>query len=281
VTIWQASQRRFKCPCHGSGFYADGRNFEGPAPRALDRYAIRLTDDGQLEIDTSRTFQAELGQWNDPASYVPADRHFAELMLRPDNVSIVAMVYLLGFFTWLGAAQAVENDRRHEQGRPPVEHEFREETLVWPDLVYIELICALLVSAALIVWSMVLRAPLEQPANPAVTPNPAKAPWYFLGLQELLVFFDPAMGGVVLPTLIILGLMAIPYLDSSPKGTGYYTIILGRTLLRSFRRQMGGGRYWIMVLLLLMMIAVPLKMLLRWTCNLSYVVSMPEYFFNF
>ena len=72
VTIWQASQRRFKCPCHGSGFYADGRNFEGPAPRALDRCALRLADDGQLEIDTSRTFQAELGQWNDPASYVPA-----------------------------------------------------------------------------------------------------------------------------------------------------------------------------------------------------------------
>jgi len=65
VTIWQPSQRRFKCPCHGSGFYADGRNFEGPAPRALDRAAIRLADDGQLEIDTSRTFQAELGQWND------------------------------------------------------------------------------------------------------------------------------------------------------------------------------------------------------------------------
>jgi len=72
VTVWQAGPRRFKCPCHGSGFHADGRNFEGPAPRALDRCAIRLADDGQLEIDAGRTFQAELGQWDDPDSYVPA-----------------------------------------------------------------------------------------------------------------------------------------------------------------------------------------------------------------
>ena len=72
VTIWQAGQQRFKCPCHGSGFYADGINFEGPAPRPLERCAIRLADDGQLEVDTGRTFQEEIGQWLDPASYVPA-----------------------------------------------------------------------------------------------------------------------------------------------------------------------------------------------------------------
>lgn len=72
VTVWQAEQRRFKCPCHGSGFYADGINFEGPAPRPLERYALRLADDGQLEVDTSKTYQEQLGQWLDPASYVPA-----------------------------------------------------------------------------------------------------------------------------------------------------------------------------------------------------------------
>jgi len=72
VTLWQAAEQRFKCPCHGSGFYADGVNFEGPAPRALERCAIRLADDGQLEVDTSKTFQEELGQWLDPASHVPA-----------------------------------------------------------------------------------------------------------------------------------------------------------------------------------------------------------------
>ena len=72
ITIWQESEQKFKCPCHGSGFYRDGINFEGPAPRPLERYAISVADDGQLEVDKSRTFQEELGQWRDPASYVQA-----------------------------------------------------------------------------------------------------------------------------------------------------------------------------------------------------------------
>ncbi|NLX98925.1 MAG: Rieske (2Fe-2S) protein [Rhodopirellula sp.] len=72
ITIWQESEGRFKCPCHGSGFSIDGVNFEGPAPRPLERYAIRMADDGQLEVDTSRIFQEELGQWSDPSCYVPA-----------------------------------------------------------------------------------------------------------------------------------------------------------------------------------------------------------------
>jgi cytochrome b6-f complex iron-sulfur subunit len=70
ITVWQESEQKFKCPCHGSGFYKDGVNFEGPAPRPLERYAIRTADDGQLEIDRSRLFQEELGQWKDPACYV-------------------------------------------------------------------------------------------------------------------------------------------------------------------------------------------------------------------
>ena len=67
---WLEAEQKFKCPCHGSGFYKDGINFEGPAPRPLERYAIRIADDGQLEIDKSKTFQEELGQWADPDSYV-------------------------------------------------------------------------------------------------------------------------------------------------------------------------------------------------------------------
>jgi len=67
---WLEAEQKFKCPCHGSGFYKDGVNFEGPAPRPLERYAIQISDDGQLEVDKSRTFQEELGQWADPASYV-------------------------------------------------------------------------------------------------------------------------------------------------------------------------------------------------------------------
>ncbi|MEO1991059.1 MAG: Rieske 2Fe-2S domain-containing protein [Pirellulales bacterium] len=69
---WLEAEQKFKCPCHGSGFYKDGINFEGPAPRPLERYAIRIADDGQLEVDKSRAFQEELGQWADPASYVNA-----------------------------------------------------------------------------------------------------------------------------------------------------------------------------------------------------------------
>jgi len=314
-----------------------------------------------------------------------ADRNFAQTVLKAANVPIVAMVFLLGFFTWLGAAQAVENDRRLRHGQAPMEQDYAEKTLVWPDLVYIELICMVALSAGLIVWSLVLRAPLEQPANPVVTPNPSKAPWYFLGLQEMLVFFDPSIAGVILPGLIILGLAAIPYLDFSPKHSGYYSIaprrrayvvfmfgflqlwvllilvgtfmrgpnwnffglyeprdphkvpalnnvrlseyfwvmglgrempqappdsgavarlasilwreiagvallavyfvgvpvVLARTSLKRLAGAMGMARYALMILLLLMMLALPLKMLLRWTCNLSYLVSMPEYYFNF
>ena len=68
---WLEAEQKFKCPCHGSGFYKDGINFEGPAPRPLERYAIRIAEDGQVEIDKSRLFQEEMGQWADPASFIP------------------------------------------------------------------------------------------------------------------------------------------------------------------------------------------------------------------
>ena len=68
---WLEAEQKFKCPCHGSGFYKDGVNFEGPAPRPLERYAISIADDGQLLVDKSRTFNQETGQWADPASFVP------------------------------------------------------------------------------------------------------------------------------------------------------------------------------------------------------------------
>ena len=71
ITTWQEAEQKFKCPCHGSGFSREGINQEGPAPRPLERYAIRLVEDGQLEIDTSRIFQQELGHWSDPRSFVP------------------------------------------------------------------------------------------------------------------------------------------------------------------------------------------------------------------
>lgn len=66
---WLEGEQKFKCPCHGSGFYIDGVNFEGPAPRPLERVGITLAPDGLLEVDKSITFQQEMGQWEDPASY--------------------------------------------------------------------------------------------------------------------------------------------------------------------------------------------------------------------
>ncbi len=93
----------------------------------------------------------------------------------------------------------------------------------WPFLVRNEFIMGVVTLIAVTVWSILIDAPLESPANPARTPNPSKAPWYFLGLQEMLVYFDPWMAGVVLPSLIIVGLMMIPYVDLNPKGSGYYT----------------------------------------------------------
>ena len=67
---WLEGEKKFKCPCHGSGFYATGVNFEGPAPRPLERAAIKIDDDGQLLVDKNRKFLYEMGQWEDPASFV-------------------------------------------------------------------------------------------------------------------------------------------------------------------------------------------------------------------
>jgi hypothetical protein len=92
----------------------------------------------------------------------------------------------------------------------------------WPHLVRMEFLIALFVLVVLTLWSITIDAPLEEPANPTRTPNPSKAPWYFLGLQEMLVYFDPWNAGVVLPSLIIVGLMVIPFIDINPKGNGYY-----------------------------------------------------------
>jgi len=131
----------------------------------------------------------------------------------------------------------------------------------WPHLVRMEFLVALFVFVALILWALMVDAPLEEPANPTRTPNPSKAPWYFLGLQEMLVYFDPWHAGVVLPSLIIVGLMVIPYIDINPKGNGYYcfkerkyeilTFILGfhilwivTIIIGTFFRGPGWNLFW-------------------------------------
>jgi len=151
------------------------------------------------------------------------DPNFRLIVTKPDNVPIVGLIFLLVFFVWYSIREGVLNDRRIEAGKEPIEKTESDRVWVWPDLVYTELISLIVCSVVLIVWSIFLKAPLEQPANPANTPNPSKAPWYFLGLQEMLVYFDPWLAGVVLPGLIIVGLICIPYIDRNPKGNGYFT----------------------------------------------------------
>ena len=300
------------------------------------------------------------------------DDNFRLIIGKPDNVPIVGLIFLLIFLVWYAMREAVRNDQRMAAGHGPIEKAESDRVWVWPDLVYTELISLIVCSVVLILWSVFLKAPLEQPANRSVTPNPSKAPWYFLGLQEMLVYFDPWLAGVVLPSLIIVGLIAIPYVDKNPKGNGYYTfnerkteitvflfgfvilwsslivlgtflrgpnwnffgpfefwdihklealvnvnlseyiwmrgfrtglptawfvreifgilfvlvyvfvlpVVLAKSAFKRFYEKLGAPRYYVTVLLFLMMMALPIKMLMRWIFNLKYIVAIPEFFFN-
>ena len=159
-----------------------------------------------------------------------------EIASAPDNVPIVALLFLVPFYVWYAFRQARANDdliekleadpaasKTAHRKTQPYHPKWDREVHTWPYLMRIEFVAAILVTVLLMAWSLTLNAPLEEPSNPNVTMNPAKAPWYFLGLQEMLVYFDPWIAGVVMPTLIIVGLMAIPYIDANPLGNGYYT----------------------------------------------------------
>jgi len=305
------------------------------------------------------------------AGWAMTNEDFRSIVAKEDNIPIVILLFTVGFFTWLALRRAVINDDLIAQNKPPLEKD-DDKVLVWPDLVYTELICMVIATAVLIVWAVFLKAPLEQPATSAKAPNPSKAPWYFLGLQEMLVYFDPWMAGVVLPTMIIVGLIAMPYIDYNQKGNGYFTFrerkfalstwmygfvvlwvvlivlgtflrgpnwnffgpfehwdphkvvplnnvnlsdlfwlplgqvpeqlhwfvrelpgmllvlgylialppILARTVMRKFFVKMGFARFMLLVTLMQFMASLPIKMVLRWTLNLKYIVYIPEFFFN-
>ena len=153
-----------------------------------------------------------------------------------DNVPIVIMLFLMPFYVWYAFKQAFANDRliarleadaelakTHHRKTQDYHKGWDQSVHVWPYLLKIEFLAAIIVTLILVVWSICLDAPLEEPANPNLTMNPSKAPWYFLGLQEMLVYFDPWIAGVILPSIILIGLMAIPYIDTNPRGNGYYT----------------------------------------------------------
>jgi hypothetical protein len=178
----------------------------------------------------------------------------------PDNIPIVAMLFLVPFFTWMGVRQAIVNDRlideleadtklakTHHRKVEPWRPGWAKELHVWPYLVRIEFLATVIVTVVLFVWSITLNAPLEEPANPNLTMNPSKAPWYFLGLQEMLVYFDPWIAGVVMPSIIMVGLMVFPYVDSNPLGNGYYTLRQRRFALWMF---CGGFLMWIVLIVI-------------------------------
>jgi len=95
-----------------------------------------------------------------------------------------------------------------------------DEVMVWPSLVVVEAVSAVVFLLILTILSILVGAPLIDRANPNVTPNPSKAPWYFLNLQELLLHMDPGLAGVIIPTVALVAIAAIPYIDRSPLGVG-------------------------------------------------------------
>ncbi|MDA0364269.1 MAG: hypothetical protein O3B31_04745 [Chloroflexi bacterium] len=108
-------------------------------------------------------------------------------------------------------SQAVRGRQRRQR---------EEELLVWPDLVFVEFISAVVFTISMLILSVMVNSILLDQANPNLTPNPSKAPWYFLNLQELLLHMHPALAGVIVPTIALIALGAIPYYDNSNEGQG-------------------------------------------------------------
>ena len=102
------------------------------------------------------------------------------------------------------------------EGIQRVEREQGDRVNVWPHLLIEEFVAMFVLSVGIVVFSTFLNAPLRELANANLTPNPSKAPWYFLGLQELLRYFHPMVAGISIPTFILVGLAAVPFVDRNP-----------------------------------------------------------------
>ena len=103
------------------------------------------------------------------------------------------------------------------EGIQRVEREQGDRVNVWPHLLIEEFVAMFILLAALVIFSTFINAPLRELANPNLTPNPSKAPWYFLGLQELLRYFHPMVAGITIPTFILVGLAAVPVRRPQPQ----------------------------------------------------------------
>lgn len=123
-----------------------------------------------------------------------------------------------------------------------------EEVLVWPDLVFVEFIAAMIFTLTIFLLSVLMNAPLLDEANPDVTPNPSKAPWYLLNLQELLLHMNGAMAGVVIPTIWLVIMGAFPYFDRDPEGQGAWFATEGAVKLTIVSGLVGVIGTWILIL---------------------------------
>ncbi len=109
------------------------------------------------------------------------------------------------------------------KGTSPMVEKGPEDTVMsWPHLLILEVLAALGTTVLLLFWALAVKAPLGEIANPEVTPNPSKAAWYFVNLQELLLHMNAALAGVIIPGLVIIALIAIPYIDRSKKDVGIW-----------------------------------------------------------
>jgi len=97
-----------------------------------------------------------------------------------------------------------------------VEKPLEDSVFVWPHLLVREFFAAAIVTVMVTMLGLAINAPLQDPATPSTTPNPAKAPWYFLGLQELLHYFKPTTAGIMVPGLTLAALALLPYVDRNP-----------------------------------------------------------------
>ncbi len=107
------------------------------------------------------------------------------------------------------------------KGTTPMVEKGQEDALFsWPHLLIMEVLTVLGTTLVLLIMSVFINAPLREIANPDITENPAKAPWYFLNLQELLLHMDPSLAGVILPTALLVALLALPFIDRSQEDVG-------------------------------------------------------------
>jgi len=141
------------------------------------------------------------------------------LLHQPDALALVLLLLLVGAAVAVGLVAARRRDR--DAVRPP---EAEPMVTTWPHLLRRELIASLAALLAVTWWAILLEVPLGPTADPAVTPLAAKAPWFFVGVQEMLQYFDAWLAGAVLPLIMIVGLCALPYLDLNPEGNGRYTL---------------------------------------------------------